>query len=411
MDDPKPEWPLFWIPPRQRRMESWSYSCADESCADESRSETPCEYRFRKYTGARMRIVDLFCGAGGMHLAAEREGCEIVLASEINAICRRVYQRRFNLEPCGDVCQISSLPPHDILCAGFPCQPFSVAGSKRGFDDPGRGNMFLEIMRLIKISKPPCIILENVKGFAQHASGETLQTCTLMLASEGYSAQWTILDSRDFGLAQARQRWFCVCFNDPCAASFFRFPEPTTPDRSATVGDVLDDDPGPGLALTADENFLLDERGRREGTVKHTTLEKWRGGGRFEGVYSSLQPDGRLRFHTQVRASGMSEMQYCCARSKAYTLTKSHPTKLHDQRRRLNVRELCRLQGFPDDFTFGSVTAAQQCLGNAVSVPVAQSVISSAKRALLSASSQFQESFFGDTESGVTGTWADDDGP
>ena len=158
-----------------------------------------------------MKFIDLFCGIGGFRLALEKDGHECVFSSDIDRQCRKVYQLNFDETPEGDITKIpvSSIPSHDILCAGFPCQAFSVAGARRGFDDT-RGTLFFEIMRIVDHHRPAILILENVKGFLNHDNGRTMQIVWKHLENLDYRIEGSLLNSSYFGYAQSRERIYIV---------------------------------------------------------------------------------------------------------------------------------------------------------------------------------------------------------
>ncbi len=162
-----------------------------------------------------LKFIDLFAGIGGLRLGFEQGIAslgltgECVLASEIDTEARRVYSQNFLHLPEGDIQQIKSLPKHDVLLAGFPCQSFSYAGKKQGFGET-RGTLFFEIMRLIDTQKPKVLILENVRGLTTHDNGNTLATIEHEIKLRGYSFYPFILNSVNFGLPQNRVRVYMI---------------------------------------------------------------------------------------------------------------------------------------------------------------------------------------------------------
>lgn len=181
-------------------------------------------------------FIDLFAGIGGMRKAFETAGCRCVFSSEWNEKCRETYRANFGAEPVGDITKIpsSDIPDHDILVAGFPCQPFSLAGiAKRrsvgkesGFRDKTQGTLFFEVARIINDKRPRAFLLENVKGLRSHDGGNTIRTIR---------AYEEVLDAGRV-VPQHRERIFIVGFRDPVA--FFQFP--VLADKGAKLRQVLE---------------------------------------------------------------------------------------------------------------------------------------------------------------------------
>ena len=155
----------------------------------------------------QVRFIDLFCGIGGIRIGMESQGFECVFSSDINVECQKTYEENFGEKPLGDITLVDekTVPNHDILCAGFPCQPFSISGKQKGFDDT-RGTLFFEICRILNEKKPPVVFLENVKHLVHHDHGKTLNTIITKLEDLGYSVSWKVLNGADFGVAQNRER-------------------------------------------------------------------------------------------------------------------------------------------------------------------------------------------------------------
>ena len=158
-----------------------------------------------------LRFIDLFAGIGGFRLGLESLGIECVYTSEWNKRAQEVYKMNFNETPDGDITKVkeSDIPPHDILCGGFPCQAFSVAGKRLGFNDT-RGTLFFDVARIVKYHRPSVVFLENVKNFLGHDSGRTMQTVKATLEDLGYSVSFKVLRSSDYGVPQARERVFII---------------------------------------------------------------------------------------------------------------------------------------------------------------------------------------------------------
>ncbi|HVD99557.1 MAG TPA: DNA (cytosine-5-)-methyltransferase [Cytophagaceae bacterium] len=162
-----------------------------------------------------MKFIDLFAGLGGFHKAMHELGHDCVFASELDPVLREVYKHNWGIEPKGDIRKIvkediNSIPEHDILCAGFPCQPFSKAGKQLGRDDKERGTLFDEIIKILKFRKPKYFILENVRYIAKHDNEETWKYMRAQLEKLGYSVDLRDYSPHDFGIPQHRQRIFIV---------------------------------------------------------------------------------------------------------------------------------------------------------------------------------------------------------
>jgi len=173
------------------------------------------------------KFIDLFCGIGGFHLALSSFGAKCVFASDIDSDAKAVYAKNFNLGPADDITKIKStkIPSHDIICAGFPCQPFSISGDQEGFDDKkGRGKLFFDIIRIARQHKPKIILLENVKNFEKHDNGKTLETVKEKLNQIGYDVFSKVLCASDYGVPQARKRIYIVAFKKSLKIKDFEFP-------------------------------------------------------------------------------------------------------------------------------------------------------------------------------------------
>lgn len=168
-----------------------------------------------------LRMIDLFAGMGGIRIAFENHGVECVASSEIDKYACETYFSNFNEQPLGDVTKITGedLPEFDILTAGFPCQPFSLGGLRKGFEDT-RGTLFFEVARLLKECQPMAFLLENVAGLVSHDSGNTLKVIEATLTDLGYDFRWKLMNAMDYGVPQNRNRWYCVGFRKDLGISF-----------------------------------------------------------------------------------------------------------------------------------------------------------------------------------------------
>ena len=159
----------------------------------------------------KIKFIDLFSGIGGFRLAFESLGCECVYSSDIDEHACKTYALNFGDNPKSDITKVNpdSIPNFDILCAGFPCQPFSIAGKRLGFNDT-RGTLFFDVARILKYKKPKALFLENVKGLVNHEKGKTLEVITNTLRDLGYTIKFDVLNAKDYGVPQNRERWYCL---------------------------------------------------------------------------------------------------------------------------------------------------------------------------------------------------------
>lgn len=159
----------------------------------------------------RMKFIDLFCGIGSFHYSFKKLGWECVMACDIDKAAKETYKENYGVSPLGDITEIEprDVPPYDILCAGFPCQPFSQCGQRRGFNDE-RGTLFFNIMRFVDHHKPKVIILENVQGLLNHDEGRTFQRIKSDVENANYVITYKVVKCSDYGLPQMRKRLLMV---------------------------------------------------------------------------------------------------------------------------------------------------------------------------------------------------------
>lgn len=323
-----------------------------------------------------LKCVDLFCGIGGMRLAAEKFGFRNVFSSEIDKAAVQTYSANFNDYPVGDIFKVKSndIPDFDLLMAGFPCQPFSFAGKMMGFDD-SRGTLFFEVARIAKAKQPSAILLENVKGIVKHDNGKTIRVIENTLKSLGYSIYWTLLDAKDFGLPQRRERWYCVALRD----SLFHFEFPYSEHPVVSLKSILEKIPDKSTQISDAWSKRIDRQIKsNHERVLHEDFNNKPGSTRSKyGVYSKLNSDGTMRFHLgDSRKSQIQEGFFCSSESISPTIIANRVPQLWDLKRRLTVRECARAQGFPDDFVF-PCTASQSYkqIGNSVAIPVVEAIV------------------------------------
>ncbi|MBC8043357.1 MAG: DNA (cytosine-5-)-methyltransferase [Rhizobacter sp.] len=303
------------------------------------------------------KFIDLFAGIGGIRLGFESVGGKSVFASEWDALAQETYEANFGERPFGDITQIApeDVTDHDVLLGGFPCQPFSVIGNRKGFADT-RGTLFFCIEKILQVKAPAAFLLENVKQFKTHDGGRTYQTVIDRLTELGYFTHTMILNALDFGVPQKRERTFIAGFK---ANLEFQFPKPMK--NIASLENIFERDEDVDPSLIASQ------------MIQKKRLERLQRQQR-EPFYPSMWHEnkgGHIGIHP-----------YSCAlRANA-----SYNYLLVNGRRRPTGREMLRLQGFPDDFKIvvpHSAIRAQA--GNSVAVPVIKAIAAQMKKALLAA--------------------------
>lgn len=191
------------------------------------------------------RFIDLFCGIGGFHQAMESLGGECVFASDIDPDCRKTYEANYGIEPVGDITKVEAkdIPAHDVLCAGFPCQAFSKAGKRLGFEDETKGTLFFDVCRILEYHKPKYALLENVRNLASHDHGNTWRVIHDRLKELGYNllSEPVIFSPHYFGIPQHRERVYIMCVRkDIGDIRPFEFNKKKLPECS--IEDILQDD-------------------------------------------------------------------------------------------------------------------------------------------------------------------------
>lgn len=292
---------------------------------------------------AEFTYIDLFAGIGGFHQAADSLGGKCLFASEIDGEAKKAYNANYNLMPHGDITKIQTdeVPDHDVLLAGFPCQPFSIIGNRLGFDDI-RGTLFFEIARILREKKPSLFLLENVKQLSRHDGGRTIKTIIETLEEIGYLVHWDVLNALDYGLPQKRERTLIVGFLNHDVS--FAFPTPTP---RGSLDDILENDDD------VDEKHFASERIMNKRLESHQSVHN-------PGIWH------------ENKSGNITSYPYSCAlRAGA-----SYNYLLVNGVRRLTPREMLRLQGFPDTFKIAcNDSQTRKQAGNAVPVNVIKAVL------------------------------------
>ena len=286
-----------------------------------------------------------------MRIPYEKLGGTCVFSSEWDKHAQQTYARNFNDIPAGDITQIneSDIPDHDILLAGFPCQPFSIIGDKQGFTDT-RGTLFFDIARILKQKQPRAFLLENVKQLLTHDKGRTFAVIEEQLSQLGYTTYHKVLNALDFGLPQKRERIFIVGFREPIAFEF-----PKSVGAYKPLLEILESDEGIEPSLFASAR------------IQESRREKCKGTPFFPSVWH------------ENKGGNISVLPFSCAlRAGA-----SYNYLLVNGVRRPSSRELLRLQGFPEDFeVVGNMMQIRKQTGNSVAVPVVRAIAEKMLQAL-----------------------------
>lgn len=290
-----------------------------------------------------LKTIDLFAGIGGIRLGFEEFGCQNVFTSEWDQDAQKMYEANFGEKPRGDITQIApaDIPNHDILLAGFPCQPFSIIGSMQGFADT-RGTLFFNIEEILRIKQPYAFLLENVKQLRTHDRSRTFNTILEKLEKLGYFVHHAILNALDFDLPQKRERIIIVGFKENIQ---FKFPQPKG--LYKPLAEILESEQEIDKKLFASQH-IIDKRQNRLKVIP---------------FYPSVWHENK--------GGNISVLPFSCALRAGG----SYNYLLVNGKRRLSSREMLRLQGFPEDFKIVvSYTAMQKLTGNSVAVPVIKAV-------------------------------------
>lgn len=331
------------------------------------------------------RSIDLFAGIGGIRMGFDNafgKDIKTVYVSEWDEFAQKTYSANFEdgFGIAGDITKVNEvdIPDFDICLAGFPCQAFSIAGTggagRQGFDDEfkgqNRGNLFLDVVRICAYHKPDVIFCENVKGLVIHDKGRTFKVITDAFRNLGYQVFWKVLNSKDFGVPQNRERIYIVAFRDDLGVEDFAFPEGK--ECTACIRDILDDAPVPAKYYLSD--VYVDT------LKKHKARHESKGNG----------------FGYEIRdLDGIAGTIVCGGMGRERNLIIDHrehskiPTthikgKINEEDiRKMTPREWARLQGFPDtfDLTLADTHLYKQ-FGNSVTVPVIEAIAREIKEEL-----------------------------
>lgn len=322
------------------------------------------------------RSIDLFAGIGGIRLGFEQafgNDIKTVFVSEWDKKAVETYKANFDdiIDVAGDITEVNEndIPEHDILLAGFPCQAFSLAGHKKGFED-ARGTLFFDVARIIKRHNPKVVFCENVKNLVNHDRGRTFKVIKEILEELGYVVFYKVLNSKNFGVPQNRERIYIVAFQKDIAPNTFEFPEKT--DDTKVIKDIVEEhEVSPKYYLST--AYL-------ESLKKHKERHASKGNGFGYEIRSTDSVAGA------IVCGGMGRERNLIIDNRLTNFTPVTHIKGEINRefvRKMTPREWARLQGFPNDFKFVVAdTHLYKQFGNSVTVPVIRAIAEKIKKCL-----------------------------
>ncbi|HQM85519.1 MAG TPA: DNA cytosine methyltransferase [bacterium] len=310
----------------------------------------------------KFTFIDLFAGIGGFRIAMQELGGECVFSSEWDAQARLTYETNFGETPYGDITKKETknfIPDgFDVICAGFPCQAFSIAGRRGGFDDT-RGTLFFDVAEIIKKKQPKAIFLENVKGLRNHDKGKTLETILNVLRNDlnYFVPDPQIMNARNFGVPQNRERIFIVGFRKDVGVKDFKYPKPLK--KEVSFSQVKEKDPVPTKYYISTQYLK---------TLKN---HKSRHESKGNGFGFEIIPDDGIANAIVVGGMGKERNLVIDKRITDFTPTTHIRGEINREGiRKMTPREWARLQGFPDTFVIPVAdSSAYKQFGNSVAVP------------------------------------------
>ena len=313
----------------------------------------------------KFTFIDLFAGIGGFRIAMQNLGGKCIYSSEWDAQAQKTYLANYGEVPFGDITKESTkqyIPDgFDILCAGFPCQAFSLAGKRRGFEET-RGTLFFDVAEILRRKRPKAFFLENVKGLVIHDKGKTLDTILNVLRNDldYYVPDPEIVNAMNFGVPQHRERIYIVGFRKDMKVKNFKYPEPT--DKTKRFIDIREDkEVSPKYYLSTQYQQTL---------IEHKKRHESKG----NGFGYEIIPDDGVANAIVVGGMGRERNIVIDHRLTNFTPVTNIKGEInHDGWRRMTPREWARLQGFPDSFIISVADAsAYKQFGNSVAVPAIQ---------------------------------------
>ncbi|TCT15503.1 DNA (cytosine-5)-methyltransferase 1 [Natranaerovirga pectinivora] len=326
-----------------------------------------------------LKMIDLFAGIGGIRIAFENNGIKCVMSSEIDKYAAETYAINFGETPKGDITKIplDEIPEFDIIAGGFPCQPFSIGGLRKGFEDT-RGTLFFEIEKIIKERRPKAFFLENVAGLVSHDNGKTLEVIESRLHELGYNSKWKLMNAYNYGVPQNRNRWYCVGFREDLKigfqeqknaiySKFYQFPKERK--LTFTINDIVKD--------IEDERYNITE-------IAQFNINNFLAEYLVSKRYNASQ--GNIILANEIRASRCnfrSDGISPCLTAKMGTGGNNVPVYIK-QMRKLTERECLKIMGFPDTYQIKENSShSYKQIGNSVVVSVIEEIAKEIVRVLL----------------------------
>lgn len=322
-----------------------------------------------------MKFIDLFAGCGGIRIGLEKEGFECVFSSENNRHAQEIYEANFGEVPEGDITKIEAkdIPKHDMIAAGFPCQPFSISGKKLGYLDT-RGTLFFEILRIAKAHNTEIILLENVKNLVHHDKGNTFKVIIESLKNLNYNVEFKLLNAKDFSTAQNRERIIIVA----------------TKNKKVQLDDIVKGNPIYMKDIVKKEDSIhyqyIEEK--EYTLLKKEDMKKQKSGLIFTGYLNKEKRKKGVRPNTEHLSRVHRQP------NRIYSWEGTHPTLNAQEKsgryyikdnkgvRKITLYETKKMMGFPDDYKLvGSEAQIRERLGNSVCVPMIVEIAKKIKNA------------------------------
>jgi len=303
-----------------------------------------------------IEFIDLFCGIGGFRLALESFDAKCVYSIDIDKHASSTYKANFGDYPLGDITKecVEKIPHHDILCAGFPCQAFSISGKQKGFEDT-RGTLFFDIVRIVEYHKPKLLFLENVKNLKKHDQGKTFKTIRKTLNDLNYNVYFDVINASKYGIPQSRERIYIICIRKDLDNHKLQFPQQIN--SKISLNDLLINEKECEDYIINKEYTLDEDKVRKYKDIANRPLRVGtvNKGGQGDRIYL---PNGHaITLSAEGGGTGAKTGLYL----------------VNNKVRKLHPRETARLMGFPDSFKYNSsVSQAHKQFGNSVIIDIIQ---------------------------------------